>query len=164
MATNLKNLSSYCPNQIPSVKGVKFGIVVSEWNEEITNALYKGAKETLLKHEACEEDIVTIRVPGSFELTSGAHLLVERTDVDAVICLGCVIKGETPHFDFICQGVSYGISQLNLRYNIPFIFGVLTTMNQQQALDRAGGKHGNKGNEAAISAIKMCEIIWRLKK
>jgi 6,7-dimethyl-8-ribityllumazine synthase len=164
MATSLKNLSSYDEKSVPSANNMKFGIVVSEWNSTITDALYKGAITTLLKHGAKEENIVTIGVPGSFELTAGARTLAKRTDVDAIICLGCVIQGDTPHFDYVCQGVTQGITQLNVKYKIPFIFGLLTTLNQQQAEDRAGGKHGNKGDEAAITAIKMVEINCKFKK
>jgi 6,7-dimethyl-8-ribityllumazine synthase len=155
MATNLKNLSDYNSSEIPDAKNMKFGIVVAKWNFDVTGAMCNGAKDTLLKHGCSEENIVIKHVPGSFELTLGAQFLAEFTDVDAVLCLGCVIQGETRHFDFICQGVTQGITQLNLTYNIPFIFGVLTTDNQQQALDRAGGKHGNKGDEAAVTAIQM---------
>ncbi len=114
--------------------------------------------KTLKKHGAAEKNIIVKHVPGSFELTIGAQFLAEYDDVDAVICLGCVIQGETPHFTYICQGVTQGITQLNLEYNIPFIFGVLTVNNKDQALDRAGGKHGNKGDEAAITAIKMAAL------
>ncbi len=155
MATELKNLSEYDANTVPSASNMSFGIVVSEWNAEITEALYKGAFETLVKNGAKKENITKMNVPGSFELTYGSKLLAENSDVDVIICLGCVIQGETKHFDYICQSVSYGISELNLSFDIPFIFGVLTTNTQQQALDRTGGKHGNKGDEAAITAIKM---------
>jgi 6,7-dimethyl-8-ribityllumazine synthase len=158
MATSLKNLSNYQPDQIPSAEGYSFGIVVSEWNLEITSALLKGAVETLIKHGADADDIVVKYVPGSFELSLGAQLMVEYTESDAVICLGCVIRGETPHFDYICQGVTQGITHVNLEYNTPVVFGVLTTETQEQALDRAGGKHGNKGVEAAITAIKMAVL------
>jgi 6,7-dimethyl-8-ribityllumazine synthase len=163
MAANLKNCSSNLQD-IPSAEKMKFGIVISEWNQNITGLLYQGAKETLIKHGAKEENINVIKVPGSFELTAGAKLLAQQTDVDAVICIGCVIKGETPHFDYICQGVSQGITNLNIKYEIPFIFCVLTTHNQLQALARAGGVYGNKGSESAITAIKMIELFCRLKK
>lgn len=133
----------------------KFGIVVSEWNEEITESLYKGAVETLLKHGVKTYNIFRKNVPGSFELSLGAQWLAEVDEIDAVICLGCVIQGETRHFDFICDAVAHGITNVSLKYNKPVIFGVLTPNDQQQALDRAGGKHGNKGDEAAITAIKM---------
>ena len=158
MATNLKNLSDYDPKTIPSAENMKFGIVVSEWNTEITESLFNGAYNTLLKNGAKEKNIIKKYVPGSFELTLGAQLFAENTDVDAVICLGCIIQGETRHFDFICQGVTNGITQLNIKYNKPIIFGVLTTNNQQQAVDRAGGKYGNKGNEASVAAIKMVAL------
>jgi len=158
MATILKNLSEYDATKVPSAEGMKFGIVVAEWNEEITNALAEGAIKTLLKHKADESNILIKYVPGSFELPLGAQLFLEDTDVDAVIILGCVIQGETRHFDFICQGVTDGIMKLNLEYMTPVIFGLLTTNNLQQAKDRAGGKHGNKGDEAAITAIKMVEL------
>ena len=158
MASNLKNLSDYDINSIPDASNMKFGIVISEWNNEITEALYKGAFETLKKHGAKEENIIKTYVPGSFELTLGAQLMAENVDVDAVIILGCVIQGETRHFDFICNGVTQGITDLNIKYQKPFIFGLLTPNTQQQAIDRAGGKHGNKGDEAAITAIKMINL------
>lgn len=158
MATNFKNLSSYDPEQVPSARGMKFGIVVSEWNREITGSLLKACTETLLKQGAREEDLLIQWVPGSFELTYGAKRLAEDEEPDAVICLGCVIQGETRHFDYICDSVTYGITELNLSYDLPFIFGVLTTGNMEQARDRAGGKHGNKGTEAAITAIKMAAL------
>lgn len=156
MAT--KNLSAYNPESVPSGKNMKFGIVVAEWNYEITRALADGAIETLKKHDVVDENISVKHVPGTFELTLGAQYMAEYTDVDAVIVLGCVIQGETRHFDFICQGVTQGITELNIKYNKPFVFGVLTTDNQQQALDRAGGKLGNKGDEAAVTAIKMVAL------
>ena len=155
MATSLKNLSSYDPNSVPDASTMSFGIVVASWNEKITGALLQGAVNTLHKHNAKEENIIIKWVPGSFELTLGAQYFAEYSNVDAIIVLGCVIQGETRHFDFICQGVTQGITELNLKYNKPFIFGLLTTDNQQQAEDRAGGKHGNKGDEAAITAIQM---------
>jgi 6,7-dimethyl-8-ribityllumazine synthase len=155
MATSLKNLSSYDISTVPDASEMKFGIVVSEWNEEVTGALAEGAINTLKKHGCKEDNIVVMPVPGSFELTFGSRLIAEKNDLDAVIAIGCVIQGETRHFDFICSGVSHGITELNLEFDIPFIFGVLTTDTQQQALDRSGGKHGNKGDEAAVTAIKM---------
>jgi 6,7-dimethyl-8-ribityllumazine synthase len=155
MATHLKNLSTYSDKNLKNISGKRFGIVVAEWNPEITEALFSGAFDTLLKNGVNKENILKRYVPGSFELTLGAQWMAERGDIDAVICLGCVIQGDTRHFDFICQAVSHGITEVNLKYNKPVIFGVLTTDNQQQALDRAGGKHGNKGDEAAITAIKM---------
>jgi 6,7-dimethyl-8-ribityllumazine synthase len=158
------NLSSYDQESVPDATGMRFGIVVSDWNREVTWALMEGAVNILKKHGASNENIVVKHVPGSFELTLGAQLLAEYDDLDAVICLGCVIQGETPHFTYICQGVTQGITSLNLEYNIPFIFGVLTTLNQEQALDRAGGKHGNKGDEAAITAIKMAGLLREMEK
>jgi 6,7-dimethyl-8-ribityllumazine synthase len=159
-----KNLSIYNPDSVPDASKMRFGIVVSDWNKEITWALLDGAVKTLKKHGATENNIVVKHVPGSFELTLGAQFLAEYDDLDAVICLGCVIQGETPHFTYICQGVTQGITQLNLEYNLPFIFGVLTTTNQQQAADRAGGKLGNKGDEAAVTAIKMAALQHETEK
>lgn len=142
---------------------MRFAVVVSEWNTEVTEALYNGAKETLLKFGAKEEDVVRRNVPGSFELTLGAQLMAERNEFDAIICIGVVIQGETKHFDFICDAVSKGITDLNMKYNLPVIFGVLTPNTMQQALDRAGGVHGNKGDEAAITAIKMAALKKELE-
>lgn len=163
MATNLKNLSQYNIDSIPAADDMTFGIVVAEWNYEITSALAEGAIETFLKHGVSEENIVVKHVPGSFELTMGAQLLAEYTDVDAIVCLGCVIQGETPHFDYICQGVTQGINRVAMDHDLPVIFGVLTTNTLEQAQDRAGGKHGNKGVEAAITAIKMVALAWELE-
>lgn len=162
MAT--KNLSDYDLTAVPSACGMKFGIVVAEWNYEITGAMAQGAVDTLKRQGAKDENIVLKYVPGSFELTLGAQYMAEFTKVDAIIILGCVIQGETRHFDFICQGVTQGITSLNIKYNKPFIFGLLTTDNQQQALDRAGGKLGNKGDEAAVTAIKMLALKNELTK
>lgn len=138
-----------------SIASKRFALVVADWNEEITNALYEGAVATLLEHGVLKKNIIRKNVPGSFELSLGGLLMARKRDVHAVICLGCVIQGETPHFDYICQAVAYGITQANLMTGKPVIFGVLTTSNKQQAEDRAGGKHGNKGEEAALSAIQM---------
>ena len=156
MAT--KDLSNYNAELVPDASEMIFGIVVAEWNPEITSALAQGAVNTLLKHGAKENNIKLKYVPGSFELPLGAQYFAEHENVDAVIVLGCVIQGETRHFDYICSGVTQGIMELNLKYNKPFIFGLLTTLNQQQAIDRAGGKHGNKGDEAAVTAIKMIDL------
>jgi 6,7-dimethyl-8-ribityllumazine synthase len=158
------NLSDYDPGNVPSAADMRFGIVVSEWNSDITMALLDGAIKTLKKHEVSDSDILVRYVPGSFELTLGAQFIAEYDDVDGVICLGCVIQGETPHFNYICQSVTQGITQLNLEYNIPFVFGVLTTADHQQALDRAGGRLGNKGNEAAVTAIKMAALQRLMEK
>lgn len=156
METKKTNLSDYNPETIPSGAGMKIGIVAAEWNPQITNALREGAYSTLLANHVAETDITVIRVPGSFELPTGAAtLLNSNNNYDAVICLGCVIQGETRHFDFICGAVSNGLTNLSLQDGRPVIFGVLTTNNMQQAIDRSGGKHGNKGVEAAVTAIKM---------
>lgn len=162
MASQLKNLSDFSNTTIPSAAPFRFGIVVAEWNAEITNALYQGALQSLAGHGAAEANIYTYAVPGSFELTSGADLLLTKLNLDAVICLGCVIQGETRHFDFICNAVANGVSNVSIKHGKPVIFGVLTTDNQQQAIDRAGGKHGNKGVEAAVTAIKMAEMAKTL--
>lgn len=164
MASELKNLSVFEGTGIPSAKGMRFGIVWAEWNHDITNALRQGAYNTLLANGASADDIVEKTVPGSFELTLGAQYLAEYTNVDAVICLGCVIQGDTRHFDFICDAVAKGITDLNIRHNKPFIFGVLTPDTYQQAADRAGGIHGNKGDEAAVTAIKMLALRNQLRK
>ena len=156
MAT--KDLSDYDSGLVPQANDMKFGIVVSEWNHEITNAMAQGAVDTLIKHGALENNIRLIRVPGSFELPLGGKFMAETGNFDAIILIGCVIQGETRHFDFICQGVTQGITDLNLTYGLPFIFGILTTDTLQQALDRSGGVHGTKGDEAAVTAIKMVAL------
>jgi 6,7-dimethyl-8-ribityllumazine synthase len=158
MSSAHKNLSDFNHTAIPSGKGMKIGIVVAEWNIEITGALRDGAIKTLLANGVEEKDIIVTYVPGSFELTLGAQYLCEDKSTDAVIALGCVIQGETRHFDFICDAVANGITNLNIKYNKPVIFGVLTPNNHQQAVDRAGGKHGNKGDEAAVTALKMVAL------
>ncbi|WP_395768189.1 6,7-dimethyl-8-ribityllumazine synthase [Aquirufa sp.] len=158
MSSSVKNLSEFSTMHLPNITGKRFAIVVSEWNTDVTHALYTGAFETLLKYGATENNIIRVQVPGSFELSLGAQKMAEKQDIDAVICLGCVIQGETRHFDFICQAVADGITNVSLKYNKPVIFGVLTPNTQEQAMDRAGGKHGNKGDEAAITAIKMLAI------
>jgi 6,7-dimethyl-8-ribityllumazine synthase len=159
MASTIKNLSALIDSELPDITSKKFGLVVSEWNDEITQALMSGALETLLKYGAKKENIVIRSVPGSFELTLGAQTLAQDQHIDAVLCLGCVIQGETPHFDFICNAVAQGITSLNLKFHKPVVFGVLTTHTLQQAIDRSGGKHGNKGDEAAMTGIKMLNII-----
>lgn len=155
MASELKNLSNFEGSDVPNAAEMKFGIVWAEWNHTITNGLMQGAYDTLIKHGAKAENIITKTVPGAFELTLGGQYMAELGQVDAVICIGCVIQGDTKHFDFICDAVAKGITNLNLKYNMPFIFGVLTVNTQEQAEDRTGGKHGNKGDEAAVTAIKM---------
>ena len=162
MASALKNLSSYDEQSIPSAEECSFGIVVSEWNAEITHALYEGCYETQRKHGAKEENIHTAQVPGSFELPMGAKLLAGRHNLDAVICLGCVIKGETPHNEYINQSVATGLTTLSLASGRPFIFGLLTPNTVEQAKDRAGGKHGNKGVEAAVTALRMAALKRQL--
>jgi 6,7-dimethyl-8-ribityllumazine synthase len=158
MSSADKNLSEYRTEGIKSVDSYRFALVVSEWNSEVTEALYSGAMETLLALGADRKKIERINVPGSFELSLGAQKMASRPEIDAVICIGCVIQGETKHFDFICQAVANGITEVSLKYDKPVIFGVLTPNNQKQALDRAGGKHGNKGDEAAATAVKMLMI------
>ena len=159
MASTIKNLSASNDGSLQDIKSKKFGIVVSEWNNEITHALMSGAIETLLKYGAKKENIIIKYVPGSFELPLGAQTLAQIQNIDAVLCLGCVIQGETPHFDFICNAVAQGITTLNIKFHKPVVFGVLTTQTLQQAIDRSGGKHGNKGDEAAMTGIKMLNII-----
>ena len=158
MATALHNLSDYDFHKVPDASNMCFGIVVAEWNPEITGALLNGAVSTLQKHGTLPENIHVKTVPGSFELVYGAQQMCKNDGFDAVIILGSVIRGETPHFDYICQGVTYGIAHLNASQNIPVIFGLLTTNDLQQAKDRSGGRLGNKGDECAIDAIKMAKF------
>ncbi|SMC31746.1 6,7-dimethyl-8-ribityllumazine synthase [Moheibacter sediminis] len=158
MATENKNLSNYDKTQLPNAEASRFGIVVSQWNSHITHNLQKGAIETLIDLGAKEENISSHEVPGSFELIYGANQLCKRGEVDAVIVIGSVIRGETSHFDYVCEGVTQGIKDLNIKYNIPVIFCVLTDDNEQQSLDRSGGKHGNKGVEAAVAAVIMTKF------
>jgi 6,7-dimethyl-8-ribityllumazine synthase len=158
MATDLKNLSVYDPAVVPDAKSFRFGIVVSEWNQGITNALLDGAFSSLMAHGTLKQNVTVTYVPGSFELPMGAQFLINHHQFDAVLCLGCVIQGETRHFDFICDAVANGIMEVGIKSGVPVIFGVLTANNLQQAEDRAGGKHGNKGTEAAITAIKMAAL------
>ncbi len=164
MATAYHNLSEYDFNSVPNAEEMKFGIVVSEWNFNITGALLQGALDTLKRHGVKEENILVKTVPGSFELTFGANQMIECTDIDAVIALGCVVRGDTPHFDYVCMGATQGLTELNAMGDVPVIFGLITTNNMEQAEDRAGGKLGNKGDECAISAIKMIDFVWSLKK
>ncbi len=157
MATANHNLSDYDKATIPSANKFRFGIVVSEWNPSITEGLYKGAYQTLIEHGALPNNIVRWNVPGSFELVYGCKKM-QKQMVNVVIAIGSVIQGETKHFDFVCEAVSQGIKDLNVLDPTPVIFCVLTDDNLQQAIDRSGGKHGNKGTEAAIAAIKMAEL------
>ena len=157
MATANSNLSVYDSEQVPSGENLSVALVVSEWNHQITDSLYKGAFDTLLKHKVAENNISKINVPGSFELIYGAKH-AQSKGVDVVIAIGSVIQGETKHFDFVCQGVSQGIKDLNIQSKIPVIFCVLTDNTLQQAIDRSGGKFGNKGIEAAVAALKMAHL------
>lgn len=161
MTTKQTNLSSYDPKEVPNGKGKRIGIVVSDWNRVVTGSLLEGAYNTLVKFGVEKDDIIVDYVPGSFELTYGAKVLIEKTNVDCVIILGCVIQGETPHFTFVCNSVTEGTTQLNIKYNVPVIFGLLTTNTIEQAKDRSGGIHGNKGDEAAITALKMINFQSR---
>jgi len=156
MATT--NLSAYDKNTIPNAKDFRFGIVVSEWNFDITDNLRKGAFDTLIENGALENNIKTLFVPGSYELIFGCKHLIKNQKLDAVIAIGNVIQGETKHFDFVCDAVSQGIKDINLQYNVPTIFCVLTDNNKKQSIERSGGKYGNKGVESAIAAIKMAVL------
>lgn len=163
MATAYQNLSEYDFNSVPDASEMSIGIVVAEWNRNITEKLLEGACNTLERHGVKPENIYVNRVPGSFELTFGAKKMADVKEPDAVIVLGCVVRGDTPHFDYVCSAVTQGITELNLMYDIPFIFGMLTTDTMQQAEDRAGGRYGNKGDEAAVTAIKMVDFSCKLK-
>lgn len=158
MLDSNSDLSEYITKKVPDAGDMCFGIVIAEKNPEIAIALLRGAVDTLMENGAISENIHIKNVPGSSELVYGAHQMTLRGYYDAVIVLGCVIKGETPHFDFICQGLTYGISRLNATSEVPVIYGVLTTENEQQARERAGGSKGNKGSESAIDAIKMAKF------
>ncbi|THH41232.1 6,7-dimethyl-8-ribityllumazine synthase [Neolewinella litorea] len=158
MASAQKNLSTYDESSLPDAAPLTIGIVVADWNADITHALYRGCYDTLVKHGAREEQIHTVQVPGTFELPAAGRILAGREKLDVVICLGCVIKGETKHDEYINNAVSQGLVNLSIATGKPFIFGVLTPNDHQQALDRAGGKHGNKGVEAAVTAIRMGEL------
>ncbi len=163
MATKNHNLSQF-DSALPSAKGLKFGIVVAEWNPHITGALAEGAIKTLCEAGCSREDIEVRYVPGTFELPLGAQFFAKYTEVDAIIVLGCVIQGDTPHFDYVCSGVTQGVTQLQLQWNIPVAFGVLTVLEEQQALDRCGGSLGNKGDEAAATALKMATLQRSMAK
>ena len=158
------NLSEYDPTQVPSGKDYTIGIAVAEWNSEITHALAQGALETLRQYDVKEDNIKLYHVPGSFELTTAADLMLTNyKKMDAVICIGCVIQGETRHFDFICEAVSQGVTNVSIKHGKPVIFSLLTTNDMQQAKDRAGGKHGNKGVEGAVTALKMVAFQKQLE-
>lgn len=158
MATAGKNLSKFNRDEIPDTGHLKIGLVVSQWNAEITEALYEGAYQTLLECGALNENIIRWNVPGSFELVYGCKKLISEARPDAVIAIGSVIRGETKHFDFVCEATAQGIKDLNVLTETPVIFCVLTDDNWQQARDRSGGKHGNKGTEAAVAAIHMASL------
>jgi 6,7-dimethyl-8-ribityllumazine synthase len=158
MASHLQNLSMYDAETVPSAEPMHFGIVVADWNAEITHALYQGCFDTLVKHGAQTDRIHTAQVPGTFELPVGAKILNGKHRIDALICIGCVIKGETKHDEYISNAVATGLMHLGLALSKPVIFGVLTPNSQEQAIERAGGKHGNKGVEAAVTAIRMVAL------
>lgn len=158
MSSSHKNLSDFSHLEVASAAGLRFAVVVSQWNAGITGSLLEGALGTLEQHGVDPATVQIIRVPGSYELISGADLVLLQQKLDAVICLGCVIQGETRHFDFICSAVAHGLAQVGIKHGKPVIFGVLTTDNMEQALDRSGGKHGNKGSEAAVTAIQMAAL------
>lgn len=163
MATRYHNLSDYKRETMPDAAGMRFGIVVSEWNDNITGPLLDGAVNTLQANGAREEDITVLTVPGSFELVFGASQMVKSGRFDAVIAIGCVIRGDTPHFDYICQGATQGLADLNRTGEVPVIYTLLTCNTLQQALDRCGGALGNKGDEGAVTAIKMVDYKRKLK-
>jgi 6,7-dimethyl-8-ribityllumazine synthase len=158
MASALKNLSTYDDTNLPDATEMTFGIVVADWNKDITHALYEGCYDTLVKHGVKPENIRTAQVPGAFELPTGARILAGREKLDGLICLGCVIKGETQHDEYINNAVATGLMTLSVSTGKPFIFGVLTPNTHEQAVDRSGGKHGNKGVEAAVTALRMVAL------
>jgi 6,7-dimethyl-8-ribityllumazine synthase len=164
MASALHNLSDYDPTSVPSTDGMRFGIVVSEWNSDVTGRLLEGAYGTLQRHGVSEDRIIVKTVPGSFELIFGSAQMVKSGLVDAVIAIGCVIRGDTPHFDYICQGATQGLADLNLHGDVPVIYGLLTCNNLDQAMQRCGGSLGNKGDEAAVTAIKMVDFRQHLRR
>lgn len=163
MSTGLQPLSDQQTENVPNASAFRFAIVVSEWNRDITENLKEGAYATLIKYGAKPENITIVYVPGSFELIYASRRIANTTKPHAVIGLGCVIRGETPHFDYVCSGVTQGFAELNAEGDIPFIFGLLTDDNKQQSIDRSGGKYGNKGEGCAIAAIKMADLAWRFK-
>lgn len=162
VATENKNLSVYDKTKLPSAEAYRFGIVVSQWNDHITHNLQKAAIETLIDLGAKEENIQSFEVPGSFELIFSASQLCKKGNYDAIIAIGSVIRGETAHFDYVCQGVTQGIKDLNVQQDIPVIFCVLTDDNEQQSIERSGGKHGNKGTEAGVTAVIMADFRKKL--
>jgi len=158
MSSSIQNLSAALTQEVPSAEGMSFGIVRAEWNTEITGALQSGCKDFLIEKGAKESDITCVDVPGSYELPMGAKILMGTEKFDAIICIGCVIKGETKHDEYISNAVANAIAQLGILSNTPVIFGVLTPNSMEQAVDRSGGKYGNKGVEAAATAIKMAKL------
>ena len=158
MATENNNLSLFNKEEIPNAGIMRFGIVVANWNEEVTNGLLQGAKQTLLECGALESNIIIMEVPGSFELVFGAKIMAKNHNLSSIICLGSIIQGETKHFDFVCQGVTQGVKDLNIKFDVPTIYCVLTDNTMQQSIDRSGGKLGNKGVESAVTAIKMTSL------
>lgn len=163
MASKNKDLSSFDSKTVPSGRGKKIGLVISEWNTEITEGLKLGAVDALQECGTSLTDVLIEYVPGTFELPLGAQFLLESTEVDAVIAIGCVVRGETAHFDYVCQGATQGIQEVSLRFNKPVMFCVLTDDTIQQSRDRSGGRYGNKGTEAAIGALKMLGLKSKLK-
>ncbi|MFZ4543895.1 MAG: 6,7-dimethyl-8-ribityllumazine synthase [Saprospiraceae bacterium] len=163
MASTLKNLSSYDENVVPSGKDFSIGIVVADWNAHVTHKLYSACYETLIKHGVQESNILASQVPGAFELPVAAKIMLNARPFDAIVCLGCVIKGETQHDEYINHAVAQGLINLSIMSGKPIIFGVLTPNNEQQAVDRSGGLHGNKGDEAAITALRMIDLQKQLK-
>jgi len=162
MSSSLQNLSSKQHSEIKDADQFRIGIAVAEWNEHITQPLLQACIETLQNNGVTKQNVITISVPGSFELITAARILLDSSKLDTIICIGCVIKGDTPHFEYVCNGVTNGIAQLNAMQQVPVIFGVLTVNNEQQAIDRCGGIHGNKGHEAAYTALKMASIRKQL--
>jgi 6,7-dimethyl-8-ribityllumazine synthase len=163
MSSKDKNLSVYDESTLPSAENLKFGIVVADWNEEITHALYEGCYDTLIKHGVKEENIHTVQVPGTFELPQAARILNAHKNIDATVCIGCVIKGETSHNEYINMSVAQALQTMAIASSKPFIFGVLTPNTMEQALDRAGGEYGNKGVEAAVTALRMAGLVKELE-
>jgi len=163
MSTKYQNLTDYYPENVPDASEMRFAVIVSEWNPDVTENLKEGVYKTLLKNGAKSENIWVIHVPGSFELIYATKRIIGSIKPDAIIGVGCIIRGDTPHFDYVCSGITQGYAQLNAEGDIPCIFGLLTTNNMQQAIDRSGGKYGNKGDEYAITAIKMVHLANTFK-
>ena len=156
--------TAYQGQPVPDASEMRFGVVVTEWNNDITDKLLDGTLEELSAQGVPLKNVTVKRVPGSFELVYAAAQLAKFGHVNGIIILGCVIKGDTPHFDYICQGVTEGIARINAQGDIPVIFGLLTVLTHEQAEERAGGRLGNKGKEFALTAIKMVDYAWKLQK